>query len=154
MTNLADRCSHDTFQHWPYTPHYRLGCFAQKGDEGKLQREREREREGKGVYYRWVLWAVDTGQSNDYDSEWWVWHQSSHGGDWRATVSPTVSPLWPRTPHTPNWYLSARSAAPVRPQFVRLITWFAKENLPVSDCHHLHLLHLLLPLPILYHLPS
>ena len=44
MTNLADRCSHDTFQHWPYTNNYRLGCFAQKGDEGKLQRERERGR--------------------------------------------------------------------------------------------------------------
>ena len=88
MTNLVDRCRH-------FTASIDLTLLTTdwdvlhkgKGDEGKLQR-RMGER---GVYYGWVLWAVDTGQSCDYDSvtsefPWWrAGRRESH--------SPTVSPM-------------------------------------------------------------
>ena len=96
-------------------------------------------------FSRWVLWAVDRGQSSDYDGEESArlpgWHQSSHGGELAGSDRvPQLAPCDPGHLTHPTDICQQRSAATVRPQFVRLITWFAKENLPTSPPCTSHLI--------------
>ena len=135
MTNLVDRwrdftASTDLTGGVP--THYPPG-FAEKG-EGELLRwsvmwrEERRELCGQLIQARAAIMIVT--------SEF-PWRRAA-----RESHSPTVSPMWPQTPHTPNWYLSAEISSQSGHNLSDWLLDLPRRTSPVSH----------LALPILYHL--